>query len=201
VIESTIAGSSMSSDAAKKVALHENGIYKNEGNHVRLLAGARGPGSFDVHEHVRSAQSHLLLYGRAPRLLDSTSTYLPFSQRDLFLERMRAAATHVPPNTVLSAFEPEKMGGTTFSMADCVVLLNTAPTVLDGIVSRAKTALEILSTLVALSSFRGYVNTLFSRSMRNADGEKAGRWRRTSHSFLRLPQRPRRTSCSCCGAS
>jgi len=177
VIESTIDRSLMSSDAAKKVALHANGISKNVGNHARLLAGARGPGSFDVHEHVISAPSHLLLYGLAPRLLDSTFTYLSVAQRDLFLERMRAAATHVPSNTVLTAFEPEKMGGTTFSMADYVVLLNIAPTVLDGIVSRATAAPEILSTLVALSSLRGFVNTLFYRPTRDADGEEAVRSR------------------------
>ena len=127
------------------------------GNHARLLAGARGPGSFDVHKHVISTPSHLILYGLAPWLLDSTSTYLSVAQRDLFLERMRAAATHVPSNTVLTAFEPEKMGGTTFSMADYVVVLNIVPTVLDGIVSRATAAPEFLSTLVALSSLRGFV--------------------------------------------
>jgi len=144
---------------------------------VKLLAGARGPGSFDVHEHVISAPSHLLLYGLAPRLLDSTFTYLSVAQRDLFLERMRATATHVPSNTVLSALEPEKMGGTTLSMADYVVLLNIAPTVLDGIVSRATAAPEILSTLVALSFLRGFVNALFYRPTRDADGEEAVRSR------------------------
>jgi len=44
VIESTIDRSLMSSDAAKKVFLHANGISKNVGNHVRLLAGFEVPG-------------------------------------------------------------------------------------------------------------------------------------------------------------
>jgi len=171
VIESTIDRYLMSSDAAKKVALNANGISRNVGNFARLLAGARGPGLFDVHEHVISAPSHLLLHELAPRLLDSTFTSLSFAQRDLFLERMRAAATHVPSNTVSIAFEPEKMGGTSFLMANYVVLLNIAPTVLDGIVFRATAAPENLSTLVALSSLRGFVKTLFYRPTRDADGD------------------------------
>jgi len=58
-------------------------------------------------------------------------------------------------------------------MADYVVLLNIAPTVLDGIVFRATAAPENLSTLVALSSLRGFVNTLLHRPTRDADGEEA----------------------------
>jgi len=177
VIESTIDRSLMSSDAAKKIALHANSRSKNVNNHARLLAGARGPGSFDVHEHVISAPSHLLLYGLVSRLLDLTITYLSVAQRDLFLDRMRAAATCVPSNTVLIAFQPEKMGGTTFSMADYVVLLNIARNVLDRIISTAAAAPEILSTLVALSSLRGFVNSLFYRLARDADGEEAVRFR------------------------
>jgi len=108
VIKSTIDRSLILSDAAKKVALHANGIPRNVDNFARLLVGARGPGSFDVHEHVLSAPSHLLLYELAPRLLEWTFTYLTVAQSDLFLERMRAAATHVPSNTVSIAFEPKR---------------------------------------------------------------------------------------------
>ena len=142
------------------------------GNPVRLLAGARGPGRFDVHEHALSAPSHLLLYEFEPRLLEATSTYLSVAERYLFLESMRTAPTHVPSNTVLSAFEPEDMGGTTLPMADCVVLLGIAPTVLYGIVSRATATPEIHSTIVAPSCLRGFVNTLFYRPIREDDGEE-----------------------------
>jgi len=86
---------------------------------------------------------------------------------------MQAAATHVPSNTVSIAFEPEKMVGTSFLMANYVVLLNIAPTVLYGIVFRATAAPENLSTLVALSSLRGFVNTLLYRPTRDADREEA----------------------------
>jgi len=81
----------------------------------------------------------------------------------------------VPSNTVLTAFEPGKMDVTLFSMADSAVLLNIAPPGLDEIVSRATAAPEILSTLVALTSLRGFVNTLFCRPTRDADGEEAVR--------------------------
>jgi len=43
---------------------------------------------------------------------------------------MRLSAKYVPTHTVLSSFDPEKMGGKTLSMSDYGVLLTMGPTVL-----------------------------------------------------------------------
>jgi len=65
---------------------------------------------------------------------------------------MRVCSRYVPRHTVLKAFEPEKMGGTTLSMSDHAVLLTIALTVLDDMRSETVLLTLAVSVLAALKA-------------------------------------------------
>jgi len=87
------------------------------------LEEARGPGSFDIHEHAVVAPSHLLSYNIGSNIVMEAYDAFSVEQRDSFTKQMRRCAKYVPTHTVLSSFEPEKMCGTTLSMSNYAVLL------------------------------------------------------------------------------
>ena len=144
-VQRAVIGAGLSSEATVKAALLLNGRQQGPGDQFMGLSEARGAGSFDVHEHVMVAPSHLLFFNLASPLLQQVYNAISVLQRDEFLNDMRACYRYVPRHTVLKAFEPEKMGGTTLSMSDYAVLLTIAPTVLDDIVgSRAHMHLDVI---------------------------------------------------------
>ena len=99
---------------------------------------------------------------------------------------MRVCSRYVPRHTVLKAFEPEKMGGTTLSMSDYAVLLTIAPTVLDDM--RSETVLPALavSVLAALKALRAFANALFFLPKIRNDGDHAVRCKPTVHTLQLL---------------
>jgi len=108
-LESSVKGSDVTSNEGRKAALIETGISKDMGSHFMMLEESRGPRSFDIHEHVIVAPSHLLYYGMASPLLKAACDALGVSQRDAFLRQMRAVAPSMPYHSVLSSFEPAKI--------------------------------------------------------------------------------------------
>jgi len=118
----------LSTDAVRD-ALQLNCITDKAGSLMMRLAEARGPGTFDMNEHVIVAPSHLLYYSIGSDLLMEAYEALSVEQRDKFMREMRRCAKHVPTHTILSSFEPEQNGGTTSSMSHCAVLLTVGPTV------------------------------------------------------------------------
>jgi len=117
-IMSALKTSTQLSAEALKDALLLNGVTDQSGSLMMRLTDARGPGTFDIHEHVLVAPSHLLYYNIGSNLLMEAYESLSVEQRDKFVVEMRRSAKHVPKHTVLSSFEPEKTGGTTLSMSD-----------------------------------------------------------------------------------
>ena len=79
------------------------------------LAEARGAGSFNVHEHVVVAPSHLIFFNLAISLTQQMYNALSVLQRDDCVMNMRSCSQHAPLQTVLKAFEHKKMGGTALS--------------------------------------------------------------------------------------
>ena len=138
-IISRVKGCSNISTAAMKCALLLNGAKVGVGDDFLRLTEGRGPGSFDVHEHVIAAPSHLIYYGMASQLLEEAYGALSVEQRDLLGRPGRACAAHVPTYTVLTTFEFEKTGGTTLSMSDYAVLFTVTPTVLKSILMGSTT--------------------------------------------------------------
>ena len=174
-VQRAVVGAGLSSEGTIKAALLRNGIQKGPGDKFMGLAEARGARSFDVHEHVVVAPSHLVFFNLASPLLQQVYNALSILQRDEFVMKMRSCSQHMPGHTVLKAFEPEKMGGTTLSMFDYAVLLPIAPTVLDDMNSRTVLPILAASVLVALKALRAFTNALFfSPTIRN-DGEHAVR--------------------------
>jgi len=185
-VQRAVIGAGLSSETTIKAALLLNGMQKGPGDQFRGLSETRGAGSFDVHEHVIVAPSHLLFFNLAGPLLQQVYNALSVLQRDEFVDDMRACSRYVPRHTVLKAFEPEKMGGTTLSMSDCAVLLTIAPTVLDDMHSETVLPALAVSVLAALKALRAFANALFFRPTIRNDGENAVRCKPTVHTLQLL---------------
>jgi len=69
-------GAGLRSEATIKAAFLLNGMQKGPGDQLMALSEARGPGSFDVHEHVVVAPSHLLFFNLAGPLLQQVNNAL-----------------------------------------------------------------------------------------------------------------------------
>jgi len=117
---------------------------------------ARGRGSSDIHEHIIVAPSHLLYYNLGSHLSMEAYDALSVQQRDNFTKELRRSAKHVPTHTILSSFEPEKMGGTTLSMSDYAVLITVSPTVLQYLVHTNTTSPHAVAALGALKALRQF---------------------------------------------
>ena len=100
-------------------------------------------------------------------------------QRNSFTQQMCRCAKYVPTHTVLSSFEPEKMGGTTLSMTDYAVLLTVSPIVLQYLVHPPATSPHAVAALSALHSLRRFSTALFYLPRTASDGEEAVRTRPT----------------------
>jgi len=121
---SAVKSSPQLSAESVKDALLLNGISDQSVSLIMRLEEARGPGSFDIHEHVVVAPSHLHYYNIGSNLLMGAYDALSVEQRDSFTKQMRRCAKYVPTHTVLSSFEPEKMGGTTLLMSEYLSALH-----------------------------------------------------------------------------
>jgi len=99
---------------------------------------------------------------------------------------MRRSAKHVPTNTILSTFEPEKMGGTTLSMSDYAVLITVSPTVLQDLVHTNTTSPHAVAALGALKSLRQFAAAMLYRPTISLDGESTMRERPTVGDLQRL---------------
>jgi len=179
LIMSAVKSSPQLSEESVKDALLLNGISDRSGSLIMRLEEARGPGSFDIHEHVVFAPSHLLYYNIGSNLLMEAYDALSVEQRDSFTKQMRRCAKYVPTHTVLSSFEPEKMGGTTVSMSDYAVLLTVGPTVLQYSVHTPATSPHEVSALGALHALRRFSTALFYLPTAASDGQEAVRARPT----------------------
>ena len=185
-IMSSLKRSTQLSAEAMKDALLLNGVTDMSGSLMMRLTEARGPGTFDIHEHVIVAPSHLLYYNIASNLLMEAYEALSVGQRDKFISEMRRSSKHVPTHTILSSFEPEKMGGTTLSMSDYAVLLTVGPTVLEYSVHTSSTSAHAVATVTALKALRHFATALFYRPTLCSDGEHAVRERPTVVELQRL---------------
>jgi len=72
LIMSAVKSSPQLSAESVKDALRLHGISDKSGSLIMRLEEARGPGSFDIHEHVVVASSHLLYYNIGSNLLMET---------------------------------------------------------------------------------------------------------------------------------
>jgi len=178
-IMSSLKSSSQLSAEAIKDALMLNGVTDWSGSLMMRLTEARGPGTFDIHELVSVAPSHLLYYNIASNLLMKAYEALSVGQRYKFVSEMRRSSKHVPTHTILSSFEPEKMGSTTLSMSDHAVLLTVGPTVLEYSVHTQSTSAHAVDTLTARKALRHFATALFYRPPLCSDGEHAVRERQT----------------------
>jgi len=185
-IMSSLKSSTQLSAEAIKDALLLNGVTDRSGGLTMRLTEARGPGTFDIRELVIVAPSHLLYYNIASNLLMKAYEALSVGQRDKFVSEMRRSSKHVPTHTILSSFEPEKMGGTTLSMSDYAVLLTVGPTVLEYSVHTQSTSAHAVDTLTALKALRHFATALFYRPTLCSDGEQAMRERQTVVEVQRL---------------
>jgi len=144
-------------------ALLLNGVTDRVGSQLMRLHEARGPGSFDTHEHIIVPPSHLLYYNLESHLLMEAFDALSVQQRDNFRKELRRSAKHVPTHTILSSVEPEKMGGTTLSILHCAVLIKVSPTVLQYLVHTSTTSPHAVAALGALKALRQLAAALFYR--------------------------------------
>jgi len=182
-VQRTVIGAGLSSEATIKAALLLNGMQKGPGDQFMGLSEARGAGSFDVHHHVIVAPSHLLFFNLAGPLLQQVHNALSVLQRDEYVNDMRACPRYLPRHTVLKAFEPEKMGGTTLSMPDHAVLFTITPTVMDDMHSETVLPALAASGLAALKAIRAFVNALFFRPTNRNDEEHAVGCKPTVHTL------------------
>jgi len=185
-VQRAVIGACLSSEATIKAALLLNGMQKGPGDQFMGLSEARGAGSFNVHEHVTMAPSHLLCFNLACPLLQQVYNALSVLQRDEFVNDMRACSRYVPRHTGFIDFEPEKMGGTTLSMSDYAVLLTNAPTVLDDMHSETVLPALAVSVLAALKALRAFANALFFLPKIRNDGDHAVRCKPTVHTLQLL---------------
>jgi len=178
-VRSAIESSPSLSAKEKAAALLLNGISSQEESPLVDVWRARGPGSFDIHEHVIVAPSHLLYYGLTSSLLRLTFNNLNGRLKDDFLRMLRAMPVCGHGRSLLKHFEPDKLGGTTLSMSDYSVLLGTAPeAVADAYASDGTSTLDC-PYLRALRLLRGFCNNLFYLPTEAADGAHAVRARPT----------------------
>jgi len=185
-IMSALRTSTQLSAEALKDALLLNGVTDKSGSLMMRLTDARGLGTLDIHEHVIVAPFHLLYYNIGSNLLMEAYESLSVEQRDKFVLEMRRSEKHVQKLTVLSSFEPEKMGGTTLSMFDYAVLLTVSPTVLEYGVHTHTTCTHAVTTPRALKALRQFSTALFYRPTLLSDGEQAVRERPTVVELQRL---------------
>jgi len=171
--------SQLSAESVKD-ALLLNAISDESGSMIMRLEEARGPGRFDINEHVVVAPLHLLYnINIGSNLLMKAYDALSVEQRDSFTKQMRRCAKYVPTHTVLSSFEPENMGGTTLSMSDYAVLLTVGPTVLQYLLHPTATSPHAVAALSALHALRRFPTALFYLPTAALDGEEAVRTRPT----------------------
>ena len=181
-----VIGAGLSSEATIKAVLLLSGMQNGPSDQFINFSEARGACSFDVHEHVNVAPSHLLFFNLAGPLPQQVYNALSVLQKDKFVNDMRACSRYVPRHTDLKAFEPEKMGGTTLSMSDYAVLLTIAPTVLDDMHSETVLPALAVPVFAALKVLRAVTNALFFRPTNRNDGEHAVRCKPTTHTLQLL---------------
>jgi len=167
-------------------ALLLNGVTDRVESQLMRIQEGRGPGSFDIHEHIIVAPSHLLYYNLGSHLLMEAHDALSVHQRETFTKEMRRSAKHVPTHSIRSSFEPERMGGTTLTMSDYTVLITVSPTVLQYLVHTNTTSPHADATLSALKALRQFAAALFYRPTISIDGESAMRERPTVADLQRL---------------
>jgi len=102
---------------------------------------------------------------------------------------IRRSTKHAPKHTVLSSFEPEKMGSTTLSMSDYAVLLTVSLTVLEYGMHAQTTCTQAVTTLRALKALRQFSTALFYRPTISSYGEQAVRERSTVVELQRLGEK------------
>jgi len=158
---SALKTSTQLSAEALKDALLLNGVTDKSGSLMMRLTDARGPGMLDIHEHVIVAPSHLLYYNIGSNILMEAYESLSVKQREKFVLEMRRSAKHAPKHTVLSSFEPEKMGGTTLSISDYAVVLTVNPTVLEYGVQTLTTLTHAVTMLRALRPYDNFLLLYF----------------------------------------
>jgi len=151
-----------SADSLRK-ALLLDGVTDRVGSQLMRLHEARGPNSFGIHEHIIVAPSHLRYYNLVSHLLMKAYNALSVQERDKFLKEMRRSAKHVPTQTILPLFEPEKIGGTTLSISDYAVLITVSPTVLQYLVHTNMTSPHAVDALGDLKALRQFAAALFYR--------------------------------------
>jgi len=123
------------------------------------------------------------------QLLQEAYGALSVEKSDLLVRQVRACAAHVPTYTVLTTFEPKKMGGTTLSMSDYAGLLTVTPTVLESILRGSTTGPHQAALLWALLSLRGLTSTLFYHPSIASDGEHAIKTKPTVQDLQRLGEK------------
>jgi len=94
-IMSSVKGSVDQSADAVREALLLNGVTDRLGSQLMRLHEARGPGSFDIHEHIIVAPLHLLYYNLGSHLLMEAYDALSVQQRDKFTKEMRRSAVEL----------------------------------------------------------------------------------------------------------
>jgi len=169
-------------------ALLLNGVTDRVESQLMRLHEVRGPGSFDIHERIIVAPSHLLYYNLGIHLLMEAYDALSVQQRDKYTKEVRRSAKHVPTHTILSSFEPGKMDGKTLPMSDYAVLITVSPTVLQYLVHTNTTSPHAVAALGALQALRQFAAVLFYRPMISLYGKAAMRERPTIVDLQRLSE-------------
>jgi len=112
-IMSAVKGSVDQSADSLRDALLLYGVTDRVGSQLMRLHEARGARSFDIHQHIIIAPSHIINYKRKSHLLIKAYDALSLQQRDNFMKETRRSAKHVPTHTILPSFDFGKIGGTT----------------------------------------------------------------------------------------
>jgi len=152
------------------------------------LHEARGPRSFDIHEHIIVARSHLLYYNLGYHHFQKAYDALSVQQRNNFAKEMRRSAKHLPTRTILSSFEPEKMGETKLSISDYAVLITVSPKFLQYLVHTKTTSPHAVAALGALQALRQFAAVRFYRPKISIYGESAMRELPTVADLQRLSE-------------
>ena len=143
------------------------------------LNTARGLETFDIHEHVIGASSHLIYNKIGSHLVMEAFEALSVEQRDRFMRELCRSAKHVPTHTIPCSFETGKIGGTTLSILDYAVLITVGPNVLRFLVHSAATSPHACAARRGLKALRRLSTALFSVPTPFSDGKKAMRERPT----------------------
>jgi len=152
------------------------------------LHEARGPRSFDIHEHIIVARSHLLYYNLGYHPFQKAYDALSVQQRNNFAKEMRRSAKYLPTRTILSSFEPEKMGETKLSISDYAVLITVSPKFLQYLVHTKTTSPHAVAALGALQALRQFAAARFYRPKISIYGESAMRELPTVADLQRLSE-------------